>query len=141
MTCGDVLETVATLVAALKTYVAKLPAVVYLSMVPGGVKPTPEAVEAYEKAVSRFREQSGASVYRKLSDLFIESLEAFEGGRVLGAIQPLLMSLDHLERMANDKEIKVTPADEKRISEYRSALNKLLPGHDPELKGAGRGMT
>jgi len=30
--------------------------------------------------------------------------------------------------------------DEKRTIEYRSALNKILPGNKPELDGAGRGM-
>jgi len=26
------------------------------------------------------------------------------------------------------------------MTEYRATLNKILPGHQPELDGAGRGM-
>lgn len=137
---SDVLEVIGSLVAQLKAYSSKLPAVVHLSMMPGGLKPTPESVEAYEKTVSRFREQAGASMYRPLNGLFIESLEAFESGWVLKAVQPLLQTLDHLELMQREKTMTVTPAEEKRMSEYRTSLNKILPGNQPELEGAGRGL-
>jgi len=137
---SDVLEVIGSLVAQLKAYSSKLPAVVHLSVMPGGLKPTPEAVEAYEKTVSRFRQQVGASAYRPLNDLFIESLEAFESGGVLKAVQPLLQSLDHLELMQREKIMIVSSADEGRLREYRHALNRILPGNQPELEGAGRGM-
>jgi hypothetical protein len=42
--------------------------------------------------------------------------------------------------MQHDREITVTPAEEKRMTEYRATLNKILPGNQPELDGAGRGM-
>jgi hypothetical protein len=48
--------------------------------------------------------------------------------------------LDHLERMGRDKEIEIGRIDETRTAEYRSTLNKILPGNKPELDGAGRGM-
>lgn len=140
MTTSDVLETVGGLLSALKTYCAKLPPVVHLSVMPGGIKPSPEAVEAYEIAVSRFRNQAAASVYRKLTDPLTESLEAFEVGKVLATVQPLLTVLDYLERMQRDKEIATTPAEEKRLAEYRQALHKIMPGNQPELEGAGRGL-
>jgi hypothetical protein len=70
----------------------------------------------------------------------VESLEAFEVGRLLGSVQPLLSVLDHLERMQRDREVEVGRIDEKRTGEYRFALNKILPGNKPELDGAGRGM-
>lgn len=140
MTTSDVLETVGGLLSALKTYCAKLPPVVHLSVMPGGIKPSPEAVEAYEIAVSRFRNQAAASVYRKLTDPLTESLEAFEVGKVLATVQPLLTVLDYLERMQRDKEIAITPAEEKRLAEYRQALHKIMPGNQPELEGAGRGL-
>jgi hypothetical protein len=70
----------------------------------------------------------------------VESLEAFEVGRLLGSVHPLLSVLDHLERMQRDKEIQIGRPDEKRTAEYRSALNKILPGNKPELDGSGRGM-
>jgi hypothetical protein len=141
MTCTDALELIGSLVWALKGYAARLPPVVNLSTMPGGLRPTPEVVEAYEQAVSRFRHQSGGSIYRRFNDQLIESLEAFEGGKLLGAIQPLLAVLDLLDVMDRDHEITVIPADKKRLGEYRMTLNKILPGNQPELEGAGRGMV
>jgi hypothetical protein len=134
------LDIIGGLVSALRAYASKLPAVVHLAAVPGGLKPPPEAVEAYEHTVSRFRKQSGSSAYRRFNELVMDSLEAFEGGKLFGAIQPLLAILDHLEAMQRDKEIAATPAEEKRIAEYRSVLSKILPGNQPELEGAGRGV-
>ena len=140
MQTADVLDAMGGLVAQLKLYAAKLPPIVHLSAVPTGVKPKFEAVEEYEEIVSRFRSQSAGTPYRGLNELFVESLEAFEVGRLLGSVQPLLSVLDHLERMQRDKEIDIGRIDEKRTGEYRSALNKILPGNKPELDGAGRGM-
>jgi hypothetical protein len=107
---------------------------------PTAVKPKFEAVEEYEGVVSRFRSQSAGTPYKGLNELFVESLEAFEVGRLLGSVQPLLSVLDHLERMQRDKEIEIGRPDEKRTGEYRFVLNKILPGNKPELDGAGRGM-
>lgn len=137
---NDALDTLGSLISALKAYSAKLPTVVHLKAVPGGIKPTPEAVTAYEQAVYRFRELSAGTTFRRLIEHFIESLEAFENGILLGSIQPLLSVLDHIERMQRDKEIVVLPKDEARLKDYRLALNKILPGSTPELKGAGRGL-
>jgi hypothetical protein len=140
MQTADVLDAMGGLVAQLKIYAAKLPPIVHLSSVPTGVKPKFEAVEEYEEVVSRFRSQSAGTPYKGLNELFVDSLEAFEVGRLLGSVQPLLSVLDHLERMQRDKEIEIGRIDEKRAGEYRSALNKILPGNKPELDGAGRGM-
>lgn len=140
MDASVALETIGGLTSQLKTYATKLPAVVHKSVVPSGYKPKEEAVDDYEKLVSRFRSQSGGTAYKGLNELFIESLEAFEAGKLLGSIQPLLAVLDHLERMRRDKEIEVGRLDEKRLAEYRAALNKILPGNKPELDGAGRGL-
>ena len=57
--------------------------------------------------VSRFRSQSAGTAYKGLNELLVESLEAFEMGKLLGSVQPLLSVLDHLERMQRDKEIEV----------------------------------
>jgi hypothetical protein len=140
MQIGDVLDVVGGLTSQLKIYAAKLPAIVHLSVVPTGIKPKPEAVDDYEVMVSRFRNQSAGTAYKSLNDAFVESLEAFEVGKLLGSVQPLLAVLDHLERMQRDKEIEVSQVDEKRITEYRAGLHKILPGNKPELDGAGRGM-
>jgi hypothetical protein len=42
--------------------------------------------------------------------------------------------------MKRDRQIAVSPADEKRMGEYRTALNRILPGNTPELEGAGKGV-
>lgn len=140
MEMTQVLDTVGSLVAQLKTYSAKVPTVVFLQAVPGGLKPTPEAVEAFEKTIARFREHATGSQYRRLSEILVETLEAFETGAVLSAVQDLLMALDQAELLQPENKIKASPADEARLKEYRTALHKILPGKDPELKGAGRGI-
>ncbi len=140
MQTADVLDAIGGLVAQLKVYAEKLPPIVHLSAVPTGVKPKFEAVEEYEEIVSRFRNQSTGTPYKSLNKLLVESLEAFEGGRLLSSVHPLLSVLDHLERMQRDQEIEIGRTDEKRTGEYRSTLNKILPGNKPELDGAGRGM-
>lgn len=140
MQIGDVLDVVGGLTSQLKIYAAKLPAIVHLTVVPTGIKPRPEAVDNYEVMVSRFRSLSAGTAYKSLNDSFVESLEAFEVGKLLGSVQPLLAVLDHLERMQRDKEIEVGQLDQKRIAEYRAGLHKILPGNKPELDGAGRGM-
>jgi len=140
MDTSVVLDTIGGLTSQLKTYAAKLPAVVHMSVVPSGYKPQEEAVDDYERLVSRFRSQSGGTAYKGLNELFVDSLEAFEAGKLLGSIQPLLAVLDHLERMRQDNEIEVGRLDEKRLLDYRAALNKILPGNKPELDGAGRGL-
>jgi hypothetical protein len=140
MQTADVLDALGGLVAQLKIYAAKLPPVVHLSAVPSGVKPRLEAIEEYEDIVSRFRGQSAGTSYTGLNELLVESLEAFEVGRLLGSVHPLLSMLDHLARMQRDQEIEVGRIDEGRMGEYRSMLNRILPGNKPELDGAGQGM-
>lgn len=140
MQMNTALDLFGDLLAQLKSYASKLPTVVHLQSVPSGIKPQPEAVEIFEQALSRFREQSGRSPFKGLLDYLIESLEAFEVGNVLGAVQPLLAVLDQIDRMQRDNDVKMTPAEEKRMADYRTALIKILPGSQPELEGAGRGM-
>jgi hypothetical protein len=140
MQTGDVLDAIGGLSSQLKSYAAKLPAIVHLTLVPTGIKPKPEAVDDYEAIVSRFRNQSAGTAYKGLNEAFVESLEAFEVGKLLGSVQPLLAVLDHLERMQRDKEITADQTDVRRIAEYRAGLHKILPGNKPELDGAGRGM-
>jgi hypothetical protein len=140
MQTADALDAIGGLTAQLKAYAAKLPPVVHLGVVPTGVKPKLEAIEDYEDIVARFRQQSAGTPFKGLNDTVIESLEAFEVGKLLGSVQPLLAVLDHLERMQRDKEIDVGRIDEKRIGEYRAALHKILPGNKPELDGSGRGV-
>lgn len=140
MQTADLLDVIGGLTSRLKLYAAKLPPIVHLSAVPAGIKPQLAAIEDYEELVSRIRAQSAGTPYRSLNASLIESLEAFEAGRLLGAVQSLLALLDQLERMKLDQEIDVGRLDEKHVADYRAALHKILPGNKPELDGAGRGM-
>jgi hypothetical protein len=140
METGDVLDAIGGLTSQLKTYAAKLPVIVHLTVIPTGIKPKPESIDEYEEIVSRFRNQSAGTPYKGLNDAFVESLEAFEVGKLLGSVQPLLAVLDHLQRMQRDREITLEQSDEKRIADYRAGLHKILPGNKPELDGAGRGL-
>jgi hypothetical protein len=69
MQTADVLDVIGGLIAQLKIYASKLPPIVHLSAVPTGVKPKLEAIEEYEKIVSRFRSQSAGTSYRGLNEL------------------------------------------------------------------------
>jgi hypothetical protein len=140
MLTTELLDGVGGLTSHLKSYAAKLPTVVHLSALPSGLKPSFETVDSYETIVSRIRNQSAGTPYKVLNESLVSSLEAFEMGNLLGAVQPLLAALDHLERMQLDKEIEVGRMDDKRLKEYRAALHKVLPGNKPELDGAGGGM-
>lgn len=140
MLTGEVLDAVGGLTSHIKTYAAKLPAIVHLSALPSGVKPSLEAIDSYETIVSRVRNQSAGTPYKALNESLVLSLEAFEIGNLLGTIQPLLSVLDYLERMQRDKEIEIGRVEEKRLKEYRTALHRVLPGNQPELDGAGGGL-
>lgn len=133
MSTAELLDVIGGLTSLIKIYAAKLPVVVHLNAVPSGVKPSLETVDNYETIVSRARTQSAGTPFKGLNDSFVTSLEAFEIGHLLGAIQPLLSALDHVERMQSEKEIEVGRVDEQRIREYRAALRKVLPGNRPEL--------
>lgn len=91
---GQVVDTLGELIASLSAFATKIPAAsrMFLS---GGVKPTEEAVEAYEDTVYRFRDRAGLT-YKPLPPLFIKSLEAFEAGRVFDAVPPLLQCVEQL---------------------------------------------
>ena len=140
MQTADLLDIIGGLTSRLKVYAAKLPPVVHLAAVPTGVKPQLEAIEEYEDLVSRIRIHSAGTPYKILNGALLESLEAYEAGRLLGAIQPILALLDQIERMKGDQEIEVGRIDEKRIHEYRSVLRTILPGNKPELEETGRSL-
>lgn len=140
MLTADILDAVGGLTAHIKSYAAKLPPIVHLSALPSGLKPSFETVESYETIVSRVRSQSAGTPYKALNESLVSSLEAFEMGNLLGTVQPLLSTLDHLERMQRDQEIEMGRIDEKRVKEYRAALHKVLPGNKPELDGPRQGI-
>ena len=116
MLTADFLDTVGGLTSLIRSYAAKLPPIVHLNAVPTGVKPSLEAVESFETIISRARNQIAGTPYRRLTESLLSSLEAFEVRHLLGATQPLLSILDHLERMHDEQEIAVGRLDEQRVS-------------------------
>ncbi|NJN35849.1 MAG: hypothetical protein HC794_00860 [Nitrospiraceae bacterium] len=141
MLTAEFLDALGGLTSHIKIYATRLPSVVHLKAVPSGVKPSLEAIDSYETIVSRTRSQTAGTPYKGLNESLVSSLEAFEMGNLLGAVQPLLSVLDHLERLQSEKEIEVGRLDEQRFKEYRAALHKVLPGNQPELDGSGGGVS
>jgi len=122
---GQVVDTLGELISSLSAFAAKIPAASRISL-PGGVKPTEEAVEAYENIVYRFRDRAGAT-YKPFPPLFVESLEAFEAGKVFDAVPPLLQSVEKLVDLHNQETIKFTPEQQQRMRDYHRRLEKIVP--------------
>ncbi len=122
---GQVVDTLGELISSLSAFASKIPAASRMSL-PGGVKPAEEAVEAYENIVYRFRERAG-STYKPLPPLFVESLEAFEAGKVFDAVPPLLQCVEQLVELHNQDTIKFTPQQQQRMREYHRRLEKIVP--------------
>ena len=55
---GQVVDTFGELIACLSAFAAKIPAASRMTL-PGGVRPTEEAVDTYENIVYRFRDRAG----------------------------------------------------------------------------------
>ena len=129
---SQVLDSLGELIAALSVFASKVPAKSFMA-IPGGIRPTLEAVETYENMVYRFRDKAGLT-YKGLNGLFIESLEAFEAGRVFDAVPPLLQSIEHLVELHKEEKISFTSAEQERIREFRRRLDKILPdANKPEI--------
>ncbi len=122
---GQVLDTLGELIASVSAFAAKVPAKSVIAL-PGGVKPAEEAVEAYEETVYRFRDRAGV-IYKPLPPLFVESLEAFEAGKVFDTVPPLLQCVEQLVDLHNQEIIKFTPEQQQRIRDYYRRLEKIVP--------------
>jgi hypothetical protein len=122
---GQVVDTLGELIASLAAFAAKVPAASRMTL-PGGIKPAEEAVEVYEEIVYRFRDRVGAT-YKPIPPLFVESLEAFEAGKVFDAVPPLLQCLEHLVDLHNQEIIKFSPDQQQRMRDYHLRLEKIVP--------------
>ena len=122
---GQVVDTLGELISSLSAFAKKIPAASRMAL-PGGVKPTEEAVEAYEDVVYRFRDRAGTT-YKPLPPLFVESLEAFEAGKVFDAVPPLLQSVEQLVDLHNQDTINFTQEQQQRMRDYHRRLEKIVP--------------
>ena len=121
----QVLETLGELVASISNFAAKGQVKSFESL-PGDVRPTLEAVESFEEIVYRFRDQAGQT-YKPLPPLLIESLEAYEAGKVFNAVPPLLQCVEKLVDLHNQDTITFTPDQQQRMRDYHRRLEKLVP--------------
>ncbi len=122
---GEVLETLGELVASLSNFAAKGQVKSFESL-PGDVRPTPDAVESFEDIVYRFRDRAGLT-YKPIPPLFIDSLEAFEAGKVFNAVPPLLQCIEHLVDLHNQDTIHFTPDQQQRVRDFHRRLEKIVP--------------
>lgn len=120
----QVIDTLGELVAALAAFAAKVPAQSF--MVNQTMRPTEETIEGYENTVYRFRDRAGTT-FRFLNAFFIDSLEAFETGRVYDAVPPLLLAVEQLVELHKDEKVKYTDQQQNRIREFHQRLEKILP--------------
>lgn len=123
---SQVVDTLGELIAALAAFAGKVPAKTFMAM-PGGIRPTPEAVESYEDIIYRFRERVGKSTFKFLNTYFLNSLEAFEGGRVFDAVPPLQQAIEQMVELHKGEKVKFTAADQDRIRNFHQRLEKILP--------------
>jgi len=129
----QVIDTFGELVAALAAFAAKVPAQSSF-MMNQGMRPTEETIEGYEKVVYRFRDRAGTT-FRVLNGFFIDSLEAFEAGRVFDAVPPLLQAVEQLVELHKDEKLKYTDKQQNRIREFHQRLEKILPeANSPEVE-------
>ncbi len=123
---SQVIETLGELIAALAAFAAKVPSKSLMAM-PGGIRPTLETAESYEEIVYRFRDKAGKSTFKNLTTYFLDSLEAFEGGRVFDAVSPLQQAVELLVELHKEEKVIFTSAERDRIREYHRRLEKILP--------------
>lgn len=123
---GQVLDIFGELIASLSALAAKVPAQSSTTAIPGGIRPTLEAIESYEEIVYRFRD-GARSTYKTLKPYFIESLEAFEAGRVFHAVPPLLQAVEQLVELHKDEKVTFTSAQQDRVRELQRRLEKIVP--------------
>ncbi len=121
----QVLDTFGELIAALAALAAQVPAKSFMA-IPGGIRPTEEALDKYEMVVYRFRDQAG-SPYRILYSFFMDSVEAFEAGRIFDAVPPLLQAIERLVDLHKAEKVCFSFTEQERIREFQQRLEKILP--------------
>ena len=127
----QIIDTFGELVSALAAFAAKVPAT--SSMVNQSIRPTEETIEAFEEVVYRFRNRSGM-IFRILNPFFIDSLEAFESGKVFDAVPPLLQAVEQLVELHKEEKVEYTDQQQRRIREFHQRLEKILPeASQPEV--------
>jgi hypothetical protein len=98
------------------------------------MKPAAAVVRQYENAVYAFRDQQKVSgAVKGIIQILLDSVEAFEGGRVLDAGRAVMLALEQFEAAGKDLEVTVTPEQAAAMGRFRIQLFKLVVP-SPELK-------
>jgi hypothetical protein len=98
-----------------------------------GSKPVSVAVRQYESAVYAFRDQRLSAVAKGISQLLVDSVDAFEAGRVLDAGRLVMLALEQVESAAKESEVTMTAEQAATLGQFRSGLFKMVVPA-PELK-------
>ena len=125
MDTAQVLDTFGELIAAVAALAAKVPATSFMA-IPGGIRPTEEALDKYEMVVYRFRDQAGPP-FRVLYRFFMDSVEAFEAGRIFDAVPTLLQAIEQLVDLHKEEKVCFSSTEQDRIREFQQRLEKILP--------------
>ena len=125
MDTAQVLDTFGELIAAVAALAAKVPATSFMA-IPGGIRPTEEALDTYEMVVYRFRDQAGLP-FRVLYRFFMDSVEAFEAGRIFDAVPSLLQAIEQLVDLHKEEKVCFSSTEQDRIREFQQRLEKILP--------------
>jgi hypothetical protein len=97
------------------------------------MKPAAAVVRQYEDAVYRLRNQKVSGAMKGIIQILLDSVEAFEGGRVLDAGRAVMLALEQFEAAGKDLEVTITPDEAVTLGRFRSQLFKLVVP-SPELK-------
>src|SRR2546422_4932848 len=95
------------------------------------IKPQPVSVRQYETAVYGFRDQRLPGEVKGVSTLLVESLDAFEAGRVLEAGRFVMQAGEHVEAAGKEAGVTDNQGQAAKLGQFRSALFKMInPGHE-----------
>ena len=94
-------------------------------------KPQPVMIRQYEAAVYGFRDLRLPGEVKGVSALLVESLDAFEGGRVLEAGRFVMQAVEQFEAAGKEAVVTITEEQAAKLGQFRSALFKMInPGHE-----------
>ena len=97
------------------------------------MKPSAAVVRQYENAVYTLRDQKVCGPAKGILQILLDSIEAFEAGRVLDAGHAVMMALEQFEAAGKDLEVTIDPDQAAAMGRFRTHLFKLVVP-SPELK-------
>jgi len=89
------------------------------------LKPSPAVVRQYENAVYAFRDQRVPGGVKGVIGILVDSVDAFESGRVLEAGRAVMKAVEQFEAAGKDSEVTITPEQAATLGQFRSKLFKM----------------